>query len=154
MADSYQWKTPPAVRGVRRTAVAALVAAACWSALTACSSSPSEASTLTGTWDGTYICSQGETGLKLTVNATSDGKLTATFNFFAVPSNPGVPTGDYTMTGSYSANAENFTMGHWTKQPTGYEMVNLSAGPPSNGGTVLSGKVSTAGCSTFTVKKA
>ena len=92
MADSYQWKTPSAVRGVRRTAVAALVAAACWPALTACSSSPSEASTLTGTWDGTYICSQGETGLKLTVNATSDGKLTATFNFFAVPTNPGVPT--------------------------------------------------------------
>ena len=59
------------------------------------SSGPSEASTLTGTWNGTYMCVQGETGLRLTINAKSDGKLTATFSFYSVPSNPGVPSGDF-----------------------------------------------------------
>jgi hypothetical protein len=104
--------------------------------------------------NGRYLCEQGETGLRLTINANADGKLTATFSFFAVPSNPGVPSGDFTMTGSFTASGENFTMGHWIHQPTGYEMVNLSAGPPTNGGTVLNGNVSYVGCSTFSVKKA
>ena len=153
MADADQRKISSAIRAGRRTAAAVLLAAACWPALTACSG-PSEASTLTGTWNGAYLCEQGETGLRLTINANADGKLTATFSFFAVPSNPGVPSGDFTMTGSFTAKGENFPMGHWIHQPASYEMVNLSAGPPANGGTVINGNVSSTGCSTFSVKKA
>ena len=147
-----RWRTmPPRVRAWRRAMGTALLIALC-PALAACSG-PSEASTLTGTWTGTYNCNQGETGLRLVINANSDGKLTATFSFFAVPSNPGVPSGEFSMTGSFTAKGENFTQQHWIRQSAGYEMINLSAGPPANGGTVLNGNVSFAGCTTFSVKK-
>lgn len=114
--------------------------------------SPSPA-TLTGTWTGSYVCSQGETGLSLVIQATPDGTLTATFSFYAVPDNPGVPSGSYTMTGTYSAAGVNLTPDQWISQPPGWEMVGLSSGPPVQDGTVLDGNVTTPGCSTFTVTR-
>jgi hypothetical protein len=114
--------------------------------------SPSPAA-LTGTWTGSYICSQGETGLSLVIQAAPAGTLTATFNFYAVPDNPGVPSGSFTMTGTYSAAGMNLTPDQWISQPPGWEMVGLSSGPPTEGGTVLAGDVTTPGCSTFTVTR-
>ena len=119
---------------------------------------PSPASTtspLTGTWTGSYFCAQGKTGLRLAVQATPDGTLTATFNFYAVPDNPGVPSGSFTMTGTYSDAGVDLTHDHWISQPPGYLMVDLSAGPPTQGGTALSGNVSgpAPDCTTFTVTK-
>jgi hypothetical protein len=111
------------------------------------------AAALTGTWTGDYTCSQGLTGLRLTIQAITGGTLTAVFSFFAVPSNPGVPSGSYTMTGRYNATSESFRQGHWISQPAGYEMVDLSAGPPSHGDTLLGGTVTTAGCGSFSVHK-
>jgi len=108
---------------------------------------------LTGTWTGSYVCSQGKTGLRLVIQAEQNGTLSATFNFYAVPDNPGVPSGSFTMTGTYSAAGINLTNGNWINQPTGYEMVDLSAGPPIEGGTVIAGGVTTPGCSTFTVTR-
>ena len=46
---------------------------------------------LTGTWTGSYICSQGLTGLRLVVRAAPDGTLTGTFSFYALPANPACP---------------------------------------------------------------
>jgi hypothetical protein len=108
---------------------------------------------LTGTWTGSYVCSQGETGLRLVIQAVPDGTLTATFNFYAVPDNPGVPSGSFTMTGTYSAAGVALTHDQWISQPAGYEMVDLSSGPPIQDGTVLAGSVTTPGCSTFTVTR-
>jgi hypothetical protein len=111
------------------------------------------ASSLTGTWTGTYICSQGETGLRLAIRAGPDGTLTATFNFYAVPGNPSVPSGSFTMTGTYSHAGMHLTHGHWISEPPGYVLVDLSAPAPGNGGALLSGTVTTPGCTTFTVTK-
>jgi hypothetical protein len=108
---------------------------------------------LTGTWTGSYVCSQGETGLRLVIQAAPDSTLTATFSFYAVPDNPAVPSGSFTMTGSYSAAGVNLTHDQWISQPSGYEMVDLSSGPPVQDGTVLAGSVTTPGCSTFTVTR-
>jgi eukaryotic-like serine/threonine-protein kinase len=108
---------------------------------------------LAGTWTGTYVCSQGETGLRLAIQATAGGALTATFNFYAVPANPGVSSGSFTMTGTSSHSGVHLTYGHWIKEPAGYMMVDLSAPPASNGGALLSGTVTTPGCTTFSVKK-
>ena len=57
------------------------------------STSPAAANTpvLTGTWTGSYICSQGLTGLRLVVRAAPDGTLTGTFSFYALPANPRCP---------------------------------------------------------------
>ena len=108
---------------------------------------------LAGTWTGTYVCSQGETGLRLAIQQASGGALTATFNFYAVPANPGVPSGSFTMTGTYSKTGMRLTHGHWIRQPAGYEMVDLSAPPPGNGGDRLSGTVTTSGCTTFALTR-
>jgi hypothetical protein len=108
---------------------------------------------LTGTWTGSYLCSQGETGLRLVIQAAPGGALTATFNFYALPGNPGVPSGSFTMTGTYSAAGVDLTQDQWISQPAGYEMVNLSSGPPAPNGTVLAGSITTPGCSTFTVTR-
>jgi hypothetical protein len=108
---------------------------------------------LTGTWTGSYVCSQGDTGLRMVIQAAPDGTLTATFSFYAVPDNPDVPSGSFTMTGTYSATGVNLTHDQWISQPSGYEMVDLSSGPPVQDGTVLAGSVTTPGCSTFTVTR-
>jgi hypothetical protein len=57
------------------------------------------------------------------------------------------------MTGSYSTAGVTLAQAYWINQPAGYTMVNLTAGPPSNGGTVLNGDVVSPGCATFSVTK-
>jgi tRNA A-37 threonylcarbamoyl transferase component Bud32 len=113
---------------------------------------PLSASALTGTWSGTYVCSQGETGLRLVMLAAPGGTLTATFNFFAVPSNPGVPSGSYTMTGTYSSKAVNLTGNQWITEPSGYEMVDISANPPTQNDKTLNGTITSCG-TTFTLTR-
>jgi len=119
------------------------------------STSPAAANTpvLTGTWTGSYICSQGLTGLRLVVWAARDGTLTGTFSFYALPANPGVPSGEGTITGTYSATRTDIRPGRWIRQPPGYVLVGLIAGPPADNGTLLRGRVSNPGCSTFSVRK-
>ena len=80
------------------------------------------------------------------------GTLSATFNFFALQ-RPGVPSGSYTMTGTLSSTGADFTQDQWINQPPGYEMVDLTADPPTDGGTILSGTIATCG-TTFTLTRA
>jgi hypothetical protein len=108
---------------------------------------------LTGTWTGSYICSQGLTGLRLVVRAAPDGTLTGTFSFYALPANPRVRSGEGTITGTYSATSTDIRPGHWIRQAPGYVLVGLVAGPPADNGTLLRGRVSTPGCATFSVTK-
>jgi hypothetical protein len=107
-----------------------------------------------GVWVGTYTCSQGLTGMRLTITGGGGGgdTLMAVVAFYAVASNPNVPDGSYEMTGSYSA-AEGLilTPDHWISEPAGYEMVGLSGPPPS--GNSMRGTVQSAGCTTFSVTR-
>jgi hypothetical protein len=105
-----------------------------------------------GTWKGSYLgCGQGPTGLRLVVKPAgrTGNRLKATFNFYALASNPGVPTGSYTMTGFYFPGGVVLDQDHWISQPAGYSMVNLVGNPPHlskwNGAIV--------GCTTFAVKR-
>ena len=142
----------PAKTVIAAGAVAVAVAAA---VIVARPTSPAAANTpvLTGTWTGSYICSQGLTGLRLVVRAARDGTLTGTFSFYALPANPGVPSGEGTITGTYSATRTDIRPGRWIRQPPGYVLVGLIAGPPTDNGTLLRGRVSNLGCSTFSVTK-
>src|SRR5262249_7642096 len=108
---------------------------------------------LTGTWTGSYTCGQGKTGLRLVIHPAPDGTLTATFDFYAVPGNPGIPSGSFTMTGTYSAAGLDLMPDYWISQPPGYSMVGLNAGPPAKADTTLNGSVSYPGCTTFTVTR-
>ena len=75
------------------------------------------------TWKGEYFgCGQGTTGLRLVIkrNGTSGNKLKATFNFYAVASNPGVPSGSYAMRGYWFPGGVELTGTRWINQPSGY----------------------------------
>jgi eukaryotic-like serine/threonine-protein kinase len=143
----------PHISGAKAAIAAGIVVAGAAAGTVLALSGSHHATGLAGTWTGTYVCSQGETGLRLAIQEASDGALTATFHFFAVPANPGVPSGSFTMTGTDSHAGMRLVYGHWIKRPAGYEMVDLSAPPPSNGGDRLSGTVTLSGCTTFTVTR-
>jgi serine/threonine-protein kinase len=143
--------------GAVKAAIAAVVVAAGAALAVAVShrstSPAADTPVLTGTWTGSYICSQGLTGLRLVVRAAPDGTLTGTFSFYALPANPHVLSGEGTITGTYSATRTDIRPGHWIKQAPGYVLVGLAAGPPADHGTLLRGRVSDSGCSTFSVTK-
>src|SRR4029077_15473575 len=113
-----------------------------------------EAATLAGTWTGTYTCAQGLTGLRLDIRAGSNNQLKATFNFYAVSSNPSVPTGSFAMTGSYTPQGFVFSPDYWFNEPPSYEMVGLTGGFSSGSRNVLQGQITdVSGCTTFSVQK-
>jgi len=107
---------------------------------------------LAGTWTGSYTCSQGITGLRLVIRVHGSA-LAATLSFYAIKRNPGVPSGEYTLTGTHSATRMALKPGHWLKEPAGYEMVGLTAGAPADHGKILRGRISNPACSTFSVTK-
>jgi len=110
------------------------------------------ASVAAGTWVGSYTCAQGLTGLRLVIQAAADDNLIATFNFYAVPNNPSVPSGSFTMTGFVDPSGVFLNQGHWISQPSGWNMVNLAGSLPTAGGKSFSGSV--IGCSSFALTKA
>ena len=112
-----------------------------------------ESSSPAGTWVGTYTCSQGPTGLQLDIAAGEGNDLVATFAFYATDSNPDIPSGKYTMRGTYSDEGIELIQDKWVKQPPGWEMVDLRSGPLAKGDTSLAGDVTTEGCKTFSLEK-
>ena len=125
------------------------------------SSSPAVAEGVLGTWKGTYTCSQGLTGMTLiiTQGQASDGGVDAVFDFYAVPSNPSVPSGSGTMHGTYTGGNLTLTWQAFIGTPPGgYEGTNLkgslsgSGAAQTLGGTVtpLSGGHA---CTTFSLTR-
>ncbi|MBU2663818.1 hypothetical protein KOI35_09890 [Actinoplanes bogorensis] len=96
---------------------------------------------LSGTWQGTYRCSQGLTGLKLVLYPTGDGTLLGTFNFYEVRSNRGVPSGRYAMAGAYSDSGFDLRGDYWVDQPSGYGMVDVAGAVPTSSKGHLTGRL-------------
>lgn len=85
-----------------------------------------------GVWSGTYTARQGETKIDVEIpDATDDGFfIDAIINFSALPTNPSVPSGSYSVIGGYdlSTGAVNFTGNKWIQQPdSGWSMINFNA---------------------------
>src|SRR6202035_768816 len=96
-----------------------------------------------GVWTGTYDCSQGLTGVRLTITGANGGALVATVDFYPVATNPSVAEGSYELVGTYSA-ADGLVLhpDYWVDEPPGYEMVGLSSprpAPPSRAAVVAAG---------------
>lgn len=87
----------------------------------------SEAAWYAGTWEGGYDCGQGLTGLTLMVDDVGEGQVEATFEFYEVPENPGVPSGSYRLEGSYADHGLTMDGVEWIDQPDGYVMVGLES---------------------------
>lgn len=114
---------------------------------------PSNAQTLplSGTWQGSYTCVQGKTGLKLTFeDATS---AVGVFDFFAHPSNPAVPSGAFVVRARYTdSKTIVIEPGEWIRRPSGYSTVGMH-GQLDKDGATFSGTIDFSGCSTFEVTR-
>ena len=75
-----------------------------------------------GYWTGTYTCSQGEAGCNLSI--VRIGNLLKTiFSFYAIQSNPDVPSGSFKMEGEILDNEFTLFGTEWINRPAGYQMV-------------------------------
>jgi hypothetical protein len=108
------------------------------------------ADTPDGVWVGRYHCGQGETGLTLTIQTQATGGLRALFHFYAVQTNPSVPEGCYTMSGTFDPVGKGiyFIAKDWLLRPDGYVTVDLS-GRIAATGDDMRGAVQYPTCGTF-----
>lgn len=108
-----------------------------------------------GTWEGAYGCTQGVTGLRLTIEPGPEDTVTAVYEFRAVPENPDVPSGSFAMEGTYHDRRLTLEGVEWIDQPSGYLMVDLEfipelgIDPLRMYGTV--GADGLSGCTVFTL---
>ncbi|MCR4764312.1 MAG: InlB B-repeat-containing protein, partial [Lachnospiraceae bacterium] len=108
---------------------------------------------LLGSWDGFYFASQGKTALKLSIlQITLDGKVEGRFDFSEHPDNPGVPTGSYTMKGTYDFAGHKLNLNgvDWIEHPPTYHILSVN-GKVNTGARTMSG--STGGYSGLTLSK-
>lgn len=109
---------------------------------------------LTGTWTGTYTCSQGLTGLTLVMTGSIFGAVVATFDFYAVPENPDIPSGRFAMGGAYTFAGEvrlDADESDWIEQPSGYRTVDLEGVVSSDSNQYSGNVIGTIGCTTFSL---
>ena len=105
-----------------------------------------------GTWQGNYTCSQGLTGLTLTMAPSTGGSARGVFRFYQVEGNPGVPDGCFEMSGTVSGNQVRLQAGNWLYRPAGYVTVDL-AGALDADGTAFMGSIFGPDCTTFTLHR-
>jgi hypothetical protein len=58
---------------------------------------------LPGPWHGSYVCNQGITRLRLTIQPAAGGRVNAEFAFAPDPDNPSVPQGSFALSGTFDA---------------------------------------------------
>lgn len=119
----------------------------------------SQVESLNGTWEGTYVCSQGLTKLKLVIEANSTTDIDAVFLFSAHPQNPSVPSGSFRMEGNLEVfdspdipELLDLKATTWINRPSGYNTVDLR-GDVSSSNRRISGDVIMSGCEQFEVFK-
>jgi hypothetical protein len=107
-----------------------------------------------GAWHGTYVCYQGVTGLDLTIKALDAETVMAVFSFHAIPENPLLPSGEFTMTGRPGPNSRHLRLSasSWTARPAGYVAVDLD-GNYDPGTGEYRGRVRGPGCSYFHLRR-
>ncbi|MFE6887200.1 serine/threonine-protein kinase [Streptomyces sp. NPDC057694] len=116
-------------------------------------SSSSGAATLTGRWEGNYVCNQGITGLSLTIEQHGDGTADAVFSFYPAPSNPEVPRGSFAMKGTYAGGLLTLHASHWINRPPDYQSVDIQASYDTSTPDHLDGLIEGADCSTFSTQR-
>lgn len=96
-----------------------------------------------GPWVGTYVCAQGLTGLTLSITDATPTNARALFHFYADPRNPRVPTGCFSMTGTYDPGSGRLQLKgkDWLLRPGGYRVVHFD-GQVDAEGRRFSGTVS------------
>lgn len=120
-----------------------MAALACGATASATAQSSPHARSVLGPWVGTYVCSQGLTGLTLTITEATPTRASALFHFYADPRNPRVPTGCFTMAGAYDPASGHLQLKgkEWLLKPGGYRVVHFDGHVDAEGRS-FAGKVS------------
>ena len=114
--------------------------------------SAQNAAALTGVYNGTYRCAQGATNLKLSLTVTAGGELSGLFTFYLPPGtqNQGYT---YSLFGQYDPRTAKFSLMpvRWeTQHPANFNMVGMNGSFDSN---ELTGRITSAACSTFNLER-
>lgn len=107
-----------------------------------------------GTWKGTYICSQGETGVILRIKPISENKFEGTFQFYPIRKNTSVlvKKGKFKFTGDYNSEKQIFfNQKEWLKQPENYQMIDFIG--HFDGVNTIEGEILTGTCKSIVVRK-
>jgi hypothetical protein len=100
---------------------------------------------LVGIWEGSYIATQGKTGLSLSVY-NADEHYEAIFDFYNLPGKTNAKDGKYYMYGYYNESTKKYNLiGYeWIKRPDNYVFVNLEGKIKGNifSGSVIMAKYS------------
>jgi hypothetical protein len=100
-------------------------------------------------WEGRYLCPQGVTGLTLELSGGGGAEVAAVFHFYAVPENPGVPTGSYTLRGVVRGDGTiDLSPERWIEEPYGYVMVGMT-GILDRASGIMRGRIAAAECAGF-----
>jgi hypothetical protein len=110
---------------------------------------PMTANDVNGRFEGSYVCSiEGETRLRLDLQASPSGRMTGTLTFGGTN---GAPVGSYTVRGLWSAQSFFLSAGEWIDHPDGYVMANINGYLAQGGG--LAGEMVYQGCTGFNVTR-
>jgi hypothetical protein len=120
----------------------------------------SEVDFLSGTWQGTYICPQGLTNIKLVIDAKNASEIDAVFIFYANASNQTVPSGSFQMQGNFKnlnsreiPNVLELKATKWISHPSGYITVDLQGNVLPSQDRIVGNVLNAPGCSNFDVVK-
>jgi hypothetical protein len=108
-------------------------------------------------WIGNYVCAQGSTALRLTIEMREKTTATARFEFGPNTINKNLPTGAYEMTGTVRVDAHDIldiklVPDHWILQPNGYVMVGLTATSDHEQKT-LDGRIDNPSCGAVALRR-
>lgn len=111
------------------------------------------AAQLQGDWTGRYVCGQGQTAVRLQLQATGGNALTGRFDFGNIAGRTNAANGSFTVNGSTQLGRLDLAPGRWLVQPRGYQMISVQANYFANPERLV-GTVTSPGCSTFEVVRA
>lgn len=106
-----------------------------------------------GEWFGAYKCGQGVTQMTLNIEAESDGRMSARFDFSSPSTSESLPSwtplGSFSMEGNFTGDNFRLKATSWIKQAYGYSPVDLS------GSMVSAGEIqaSVSGCGSITMRR-
>lgn len=108
-------------------------------------------------WEGTYRCSQGESAMRLVLDATAGGKVTAVFVFGPTADAPDTERGAYRLTGTIKLGPEGtfelaLVPDAWIDEPDGYTMTPLRA-RSSRKQRRMVGRIEHPACGTLDVRR-
>lgn len=117
-----------------------------------------------GTFTGFYECTQGITGMTLSIEATGDGQAKAFLEFYEIEqSTESIPTGSYYVDGIYGFNNSEdprptlfFSAGtaNWHEQPQNYQATDMySYAREFMNPYEYSGLFDTEGCTVFVLER-